>query len=236
MREAVVFLPGVMADARMFGPQIADLSSDRAVMVVPTTLGERVEEIASSALDVLPKRFALCGHGFGGTIAMEIMRRAPERVTRLALMSTQPLATTPLEAADLDRLIVKARTGQIAAVLDTIRPQACVAEGPYRAEIMELIRDMALTLGEEAFLRQTRSRQRCRDQQSTLRRITVPVLVMCGALDPLVPVKRHQVMAELIPGADLCVLDGAAHFPTLEAPMEACGALRDWLAKPFVLR
>ncbi|MGB0797796.1 MAG: alpha/beta fold hydrolase, partial [Planktomarina sp.] len=75
--EPIVFLPGMMCDARLFAPQIDSLSADRAVMVAPIHLGERIEEIASSVLDAAPARFALAGLSMGGIVAMEVFRRAP---------------------------------------------------------------------------------------------------------------------------------------------------------------
>ena len=75
MAEPLVFLPGMMCDARLFGPQIAELSADHCVMVAPVTQGERIEEIASGLLDQLPARFALAGLSMGGIVAMELLRR-----------------------------------------------------------------------------------------------------------------------------------------------------------------
>ena len=113
MNEPVVFLPGLMCDARLFGPQIAELSSDRAVMCAPISQGERIEEIASDLLDVLPTKFALAGLSMGGIVAMEILRRAPERVTRIALMDTNPLPETPQAAAAREPQIIGARSGRL---------------------------------------------------------------------------------------------------------------------------
>ena len=78
--------------------------------------------------------------------------------------------------------------------------------------------------------------QRRKDQQATLRRCKVPALVLCGAHDTLYPVKRHEFMAELIPYAQLCVLENSGHLPMLEQPDETTAALREWLAQPYVLR
>ena len=86
MADPLVLLPGLMSDARVFWPQIAELSAKTAVTVAPITQGERIEEIASGLLDQLPKRFALAGLGLGGAVALEILRRAPDRLTRLALI------------------------------------------------------------------------------------------------------------------------------------------------------
>lgn len=236
MRDAVVFLPALMCDARVFGPQIADLSRDHAVMVAPVSEGERIEELASSLLDVLPKRAALAGMGLGGVVAIEIARRAPDRVSRLALIGTTPLADTPQQAAERDPQIIRARAGRFDEVMrEELRPDALV-DGPYKPEIQSLVLDMAHTLGPEVFVRQSRALQRRRDQQASLRKIAVPTLVMCGAYDQLCPVKRHSFMAEMVPSAELVVLDDAAHLPSLESPEATTIALRNWLAKPLMLR
>ncbi len=236
MSEPLVLLPGMMCDARLFGPQIAELSADTAVMVAPITQGERIEEIASGLLDQLPKRFALAGLSMGGIVAMELLRRAPDRITRIALMDTNPLAETPVNAANREPQIVKARSGRMLEVMrDEMKPNY-LAPGPYRGEVLELVMDMAETLGPEVFIRQSRALQRRKDQQGTLRRCKVPTLVLCGAHDALCPVKRHTFMAELIPFAKLVVLEDAGHLPTLEQPAETTAALRAWMKQPLVLR
>ncbi|MGC1494391.1 MAG: alpha/beta fold hydrolase [Sulfitobacter sp.] len=236
MSEPLVFLPGMMCDARLFGPQIAEMSADTAVMVAPITQGERIEEIASGLLDQLPKRFALAGLSMGGIVAMEILRRAPDRITRIALMDTNPLAETPVIAANREPQIVKVRSGRMLEVMrDEMKPNY-LAPGPHRSDVLDLVMDMAEALGPEVFIRQSRALQRRRDQQGTLRRCRVPTLVLCGAHDELCPVKRHTFMAELIPFAELVVLDHAGHLPTLEQPGETTAALRNWMRQPLVLR
>ncbi len=236
MIEPLVLLPGMMCDARLFGPQIAELSSEMPVMVAPVSQGERIEEIASNLLGALPARFALAGLSMGGIVAMEILRRAPDRVSRLALMDTNPLAETPVVAANREPQIVKVRSGRLIEVMrDEMKPNY-LAPGPQRADVLALVMDMAEVLGPEVFIRQSRALQRRRDQQVTLRKCRVPTLVMCGAHDALCPVKRHSFMAELIPGAELRVIEGAGHLPTLETPEEATAAIRDWMRQPLVLR
>src|SRR6056297_121788 len=189
MPEPVVFLPGLMCDARLFGPQIADLSRDHAVMTAPITGGERIEEIASTVLDMMPRRCALAGLSMGGSVAMEIYRRAPDRVTRLALMDTNPLAETPPVAAQREPQILRARAGRLDDVMSEELKPNYLAAGPHRGEILALVMDMARGLGVEVFVRQSRALQRRRDQQATLRRIDVPTLVLCGAEDTLCPIK-----------------------------------------------
>lgn len=236
MAEPLVLLPGMMCDARLFGPQIAELSADMTVTVAPVTRGERIEEIASGLLDELPARFALAGLSMGGIVAMEILRRAPDRITRLALMDTNPLAETPVVAAAREPQIIGARTGRLEQVMREEMKPNYLAPGPYRHEVLDLVMDMAVTLGAEVFVRQSRALQRRRDQQGTLRKCKVPTMVLCGAHDALCPIKRHTFMAELIPYAELEVIEDAGHLPTLECPDQTTAALRKWMAMPLVLR
>lgn len=230
MSEPIVFLPGMMCDARLFGPQLAELSAQYTVSVAPLTHGERIEEIASGLLDQLPRRFALAGLSMGGIVAMEILRRAPDRVSRIALISTNPLAEVPQVAAGREPQIVKARTGKMIEVMrDEMKPNY-LAPGPWAGEILELVMHMAQSLGPDVFVRQSRALQRRRDQQETLRKCKLPALILCGAHDQLCPVKRHEFMAELMPHAALKVLPDSGHLPTLEQPDETSAALRDWMA------
>ena len=236
MTEPLVFLPGMMCDARLFGPQIAELSADHCVTIAPVTQGERIEEIASGLLDQLPARFALAGLSMGGIVAMELLRRAPDRITRIALMDTNPLAEAPPVAAAREPQIVGVRTGRLEQVMREEMKPHYLAPGLHRGEVLDLVMEMALTLGPEVFVRQSRALQRRRDQQGILRKCKVPTLVLCGAHDVLCPVKRHTFMAELIPYAKLVVLENAGHLPTLEAPEETTQALRDWMKQPLILQ
>lgn len=236
MREPLLFIPGMMCDARLFAPQIEQFSRSRNVMVACTAQGERIEEIASAILLDSPQKFALAGLSMGGIIAMEILRRAPERVTRFCLMDTNPLAETPQSAAAYEPMIVGIRAGRMSDVLREFLKPEFLAPGPRRLAVLAEVQAMAESLGPEVFLRQIRALQRRRDQQAALRKARMPALVMCGEYDGLTPVKRHEFMAELIPYAKLEIVESAGHLPTLEAPERVNALLEAWLTQPFVLR
>ncbi len=236
MTEPLLLLPGMMSDARVFLPQIVALSRDRAVQVADMTKGGTVEAIAEAVLDSAPPRFALAGHGMGGAVAMEVLRRAPDRVARLALLNTNAQAETPLVAAAREEQIVKASAGRLEdAVRDGVQ-STDLAPGPRNAGVLGLLLDMARAIGAEVYIRQCRVMQRRPDQQKTLRMLRIPTLVLCGAHDRITPLRRHEFIATLIPNARLEVLAESGHFPMLEQPDEVTRHLRDWLARPLAER
>lgn len=236
MRDPIVFLPGMMCDARLFGPQLAMLGGAHMLVSAPVTQGERIEEIASGLLDGLPRRFALVGYELGGIVAMELLRRAPDRITRLALCAVSAQADTPEMAAAREPEIIRVRAGRLDEVMRARLQPQLLAPSPYAGDVLELMAAMAEDLGPDCFVRQSRALQRRRDQQSTLRKCRVPTRVIVGADDPQAPLKRQQFIADLIPHAELDVIEQAGHVPSLEAPEAFTDALRAWLAQPLVLR
>lgn len=235
MKEPLVLLPGLMADARVFLPQILALGADRPVTVVPL-VGETVEDMSAAALLGLPERFALLGQGLGGIVALDILRRAPERLSRLVLIATDPLGDGPQAVADRDRRIILARTGRLAQAMAAELPRGAIARPELRDDILDLAQDMAADLGEACYVAQTRALQRRRDQQKTLRRAKLPILVLAGAEDPVVPSRRQSFMVELAPSARMQVLADVGHVPSLEAPDVVNQALAGFLAGPLILR
>lgn len=236
MFEPLVFLPGMMCDARLFWPQLLEFGTRRAVMVAPINGASSIGALAAKLLEDAPPKFALAGHAMGGMVAMEVLRRAPERVTRLALMNTSPLPETPQLAAEREPQIVAVRAGRLA---EHVREQGTtfgLAPSARKGEILNLLVEMAEKLGTETFIAQSRAMQRRPDQQKTLRTTQVPTLVLCGERDGVFPAKRHEFMAELIPNSDLHVIENAGHLPTLEQPQATNAALREWLENAFVLR
>lgn len=234
--ETILMIPPLLCDARIFEAQIAVLSRKNAVMVAPTAIGERMEEIASQILTAAPARFALMGMGLGGMIAIETLRRAPERVTRVALVSTTAQADTPEAAAARETQIIAARGGRWEDVLRHEINSTWMAPNTDRVELVRRLTQMGQDMGPEAYVKQARALQRRKDQQSTLRQITQPATVICGRHDGQYHLKRHQFMAEMIPYAELEVIEGAGYLPSAEAPDALTDALQRWMKQPLVLR
>lgn len=229
MSEPLVLVAGLMSDARVFWPQIVALSRDRAVTLAPVARAGRIGDIAAAIMEQVPARFALAGLGMGGMVAMEMLHRAPDRVTRLCLMATDPQAETPQMAARREPWIVRARAGRLDEVMREVVLPSHLAPGPRRLEVLKCLQAMAADLGPDLFELQSRALQRRDDQQPTLRRCKVPTLILCGAHDAQTPVRRHEFLARLIAHARLQVIADAGAVPTLESPARVIRALADWL-------
>ncbi len=226
----LVLIPGMMCDARLFMPQMAALGR-RAVFHAPCSEHDTMEALARAVLRDAPPRFALAGLSMGGIVAMEMLRQAPERIERLALLDTNPLAEAPDISARRELQIARASSGDLEDVLrDEMKP-TYLADGDARPEILDLCMDMALGLGMQAFERQSHALAGRRDQCATLAVFKGPALVLMGAQDRLCPRERHTLMHALMPQSRLAVIDGAGHLPTLERPGETNAELGRWLVQ-----
>ncbi|EBA13485.1 alpha/beta fold hydrolase [Roseobacter sp. CCS2] len=229
MKEPLLLLPGMMCDARLYGPQIEAFSHERPIVTAPLNDHATVEALARDILDTAPQQFALAGLSMGGIVAMEVIRQAPDRVTRLALLDTNPKAEHPTVAQNREPQMQKVRDGHLRAVMrDEMKPNY-LTDGPRMGQILDLCMAMADALGPDVFINQSRALQSRPDQQDTLRSVNVPTLILCGEDDALCPIHRHTLMHELIPGSALKIIKNAGHLPTLEQPQITNEALAQWL-------
>ena len=229
MTEPLLLLPGMMCDDRLFALQVDQFSADRTVLIPHLTGQENFAGLARQILADAPRRFALGGLSMGGITAMEIMRLAPERVTRLALMDTNHLPDSPEKAAGRERQIKKVLSGGLSDIMQNEMKPNYVAEGPGKEAILDLCMDMAETLGPEVFISHTRALQTRRDQSDILKNISVPTLVMCGREDAFCPVETHELIHSLIPNSKLSIIEGAGHLPVLEQSDMTNDVLQHWL-------
>ncbi|MCO6384905.1 alpha/beta fold hydrolase [Oceanicola sp. 502str15] len=228
----LLFLPGMMCHARLFGAQTAYFSGRRAVHHAPISGAESVQALAASVLAGAPERFALAGLSMGGIVAMEVLRQAPSRVERIALLDTNPLAEAEAVRDRRGPQIEMARAGRMVEVMcDEMMPNY-LADAPGTQPLLDLCMEMALSLGPEVFIRQSIALRDRPDQSDTLRAFEGPALVLCGRHDKLCPIERHELMASLFPDATLTIIEDAGHLPTLEQPDATNAALARWLETP----
>lgn len=222
----LLLIPGMMCDARMWG-KLAGLPP---TLHADITGADTVQVLAAAILQNAPDSFDLAGLSMGGIVAMEVLRQAPQRVRRLALLDTNPRAELPAVQALRAPQIARAVAGDLAGLMahDTI-PRYFSSPRP---DLAALCLDMALDLGVETFARQSRALRDRPDQTATLATFKGPALVLMGAQDQLCPRDRHDQMHALMPQSRLTIIPDAGHIPPLENPQATQTALRSWLDQP----
>ncbi|HEY1328436.1 MAG TPA: alpha/beta hydrolase [Casimicrobiaceae bacterium] len=234
---ALVLLPGLLCDRAVFEPMLPALAT-HAQCHIPHYHDERsLAAMAQRALHGAPERFALLGHSMGGRVALEILRSAPERVERVALLDT---GYEPLEEGEAG---ARERAGRL-EMLEVARTQGMRAMGrrwvqrmvhPDRlddAALIDAILDMVERRNTVEFAAQIQALLTRPDAWSVLAALRVPALVLCGREDGWSPLARHEDMAARIPGARLAVIDRCGHMCTMEQPTMVADAVVAWLFAP----
>ena len=224
-------VPGMMCDERIFSPQIEALSQNLEVTIADISNFSSVRELASDVLKKAPKKFSLLGHSMGGIVAMEIYSQEPNRIEKLILMDTNPKAELDEVKLKREPQIKDVREGKLLEVMrDEMKPNY-LAESENKTSVLNVCMDMALNLGPDVFINQSRALQSRLDQQNTIQSIKIPVLIMCGSEDKLCPVERHEMMHNMISDSDLKIINNAGHMPTLEQPRETTEVIKEWLMR-----
>jgi pimeloyl-ACP methyl ester carboxylesterase len=225
----ILLVPGLVSSPRIFAPVVPALWRLGPVTVANHIRDDNIGAIARRILAEGPPRFALAGHSMGGYIAFEIMRQAPDRVAKLALINTQARADTP-EATERRRgMMARARSGQYRAVLDELFPGFVHPSRRDDASLRQLVYNMADDVGVEGFVRQQTAMIGRPDSRPALAWIKCPTLVLTGDEDNTIPNSLSKEMADGIHGAKLVILPNCGHLPQPEQPEAAAAALVEWL-------
>ncbi len=226
----LVLVPGLLCDAQLWAPQVAGLAGTADAWVPAPTQHDSIEALAGAILADCPfARFALAGLSMGGYIAMAMQRRAPQRVTHLALLDTNAVADAPTASAARRELVARSRAEGMGAAADALLPRLVWPQAPEHAALRAQVRSMARNVGEQAFARQQEAIIGRLDARAALAQVACPTLIACGAQDLLTPPALHEEMAALVPGARLEVFADCGHLSTLEQPAQVTQALRTWL-------
>lgn len=230
MKEPLVLVPGLSCDAALYAPQWPALANGRSILVADHARDDTLSGVVRRLLEAAPPRFALCGLSMGGYVAFQVLREAPERVTRLALLDTSAKPATPATNGPREQMIALARKGAFDNVT-TLLWQKLVAPARLADEPLRLlVRQMAEEIGAEGFVRQQKAIMKRPDSRPVLVGLSIPTLVLVGQEDEITPVAEAREMAGLVGAcARLAIVPGCGHLSTLEAPEVVTGELLRWL-------
>ncbi len=229
MAETLVLIPGLACTARLFEAQIAALSESRNVVVAEHTRDDSIPAIAARLLKDAPEHFALAGLSMGGYVALEVVRQAPERVRRLALLDTSARPDTPEARQDRERLIALAQAGRLEDIHSKLWPRLVHTEHQSDQELQDVVFEMMRETGPDAYVRQQRAIMGRADSRPLLPGIEIPTLILVGEGDAITPPEIAREMADMIEWASLAIVPGAGHLSTIEQPERVAQTMRLWL-------
>jgi pimeloyl-ACP methyl ester carboxylesterase len=225
----ILLVPGLVSSPRIYAPVIPALWRFGPVTVANHIREDNIAVIARRILAEAPPRFALAGHSMGGYISFEIMRQAPERVAKLALINTQARPDTPEATTRRRAMIARARDGGLHDVMDEILPLLVHPSRTGEAALQRLFHDMADDVGAEGFINNQTAIIARADSRPTMATVKCPTLVLTGDQDMLIPNTLSKEMADGIAGAKLVIIPDCGHCPQPERPEATIAALVEWL-------
>jgi pimeloyl-ACP methyl ester carboxylesterase len=229
MSLATLLIPGLGCSARLYGEQIPMLWRHGPVTVADTARDDTMGAMARRILADAPPRFALAGLSMGGYIALEIMRQAPARVAKLALLDTSAQPERLEQTALRKERIALTKAGRFAEVLERHYPLLVHASRHDDTALKAIHDAMHDDVGPDAYLRQQQAIMGRADSRPTLAVIACPTLVLVGDSDTLTPPAHAEEMAAGIKGSRLVVVPDCGHVATLERPAEVNAALKQWI-------
>ncbi|MFM2042392.1 MAG: hypothetical protein RLY86_968 [Pseudomonadota bacterium] len=228
----LVLIPGLLCDGRLWREQQAALAvTGRSVVIADITGADHVDAMADGILGAEPGPLAVAGFSLGGIVAMALVRRAPGRVARLALLNTTARPDPQERQAIRHRQIAEAEAGRLGEMVAAeLLPR--YFGGPVPDSLPRAVLDMALSLGPAVFRTQSRALMSRADARAWLPQVRVPTLVLAAEHDALCSVAIHREIADAIPGARMEIIPGCGHMAPMEAPASVADALNRWLAEP----
>lgn len=228
----LILLPGTLCDASLWTHQVTHLSAIADVQVVDITKETTIEGLAQAVLAHAPEKFALAGLSLGGIVAMEIVRQAPERVLKLALLDTTANPPLPAQQVAWGQMIEKIENGGFRSVVaEKFVPNLLYKDHPKKKELLRTIDEMVECVGEDAYLNQLKAVSVKPNGFDILPTIVCDTLLLVGREDVLCTVEAHKDMHKEMPHAELVILEQCGHLSTIEQPERVTEELRKWLLK-----
>jgi pimeloyl-ACP methyl ester carboxylesterase len=225
----VLLVPGLLCTPRLYFEQIPALWRLGPIVVADHTRDDSMGGIARRILSQAPPRFALVGLSMGGYVAFELLRQAPDRIAKLALLDTTARPDLPEQTAQRKLQIDMAGSGRFAEIPELLFPKFVSASRHGDRALREIVRTMAEEVGAAAFVRQQTAIMNRVDSRPGLSLIRCPALVVVGEHDALTPPERAAEMAAAIPNARHVVVPDCGHLSTLEQPQAVTGLLTEFL-------
>lgn len=227
--QTILFIPGLLCDEALFTHQIEAFKNEYNIMVADVTGYNSIEKMAQSVLANAPKKFIICALSMGGYVAMEMMRRAPERIVRVILSNTQAATDSDETKRRRRGLISIAKIGNFKGVTPKLLPMLIHSSRLDESHLTQTIMDMAERVGLEAFLNQQQAILGRVDSRPDLKKFNKPVFIVGGDEDQITPPEQAKEMAQMLPHSQIHIFEQCGHLAPLEFPHQFTHLMRSFL-------
>jgi pimeloyl-ACP methyl ester carboxylesterase len=227
-KQNLVLVPGLICDAEVWTHARRNMLDVADIAFAPADEADTMQGLAAALLANAPESFAIAGFSMGGYVALEVLRQAPARVTRIALLDTSSRGDTAQKAAGRHAAIADCEEGRFEDLLGRFVPQLLHPDRHGEA-LFARVWAMGQRVGPQLFADRHRAMLTREDSRELLRGTDIPVRAICGRSDALTSVEEHQEIADLAPRGRLSIVEDCGHMPPLERPQAATALLRDWL-------
>lgn len=227
-RQRLVLVPGLVCDRQVWRHQTTFLNEIATISIAAAPGRDSMREMAAEALNDAPDQFALAGFSMGGYVALEMLRQAPERVTRLALLDTSSKADTPEKTESRLKTIAACRAGNYDDIIQEMF-KVLLHPDHQHSDLRPFVTSMAARVGSDSFVLRHKAMMNRQDGFDLLAQTKIPVRAICGRQDAMTSVQDHQDIANTAPNGRLSIIEECGHMTILERPQAATALLRDWL-------
>ena len=233
-QSKILFLPGLLNDGRLWQAQIHALSPHAEIEVGDLKSADTIAGLADNLMEVHFKdhssKINVVALSMGGYVALELMRRLPDKIAKLAIFNSSARADSPEQTLTRKGLIELSERGEFLGVTPRLLPRLLHPKSMENKDITDLIMDMAKNTGKDAFIRQQKAIMSRIDSRDSLKKIKAPTLFVAGKNDLLTPVELMEEMHNLMPQSEFHVIDDSGHLTPLEQPQQAINLLLRFLA------
>lgn len=223
MKIPLVLLSGLLSNKSLWHHQTGHLSDIADIRIISPSQ-DTPKKMVQAILDEAPPKFALAGHSMGGWLCLEVMKRAPSRISRLCLLNTTSRIDSEEKRIRRQKMILKAERGEFLEVVKEL-----VENLVFSSFVKSDVEKMFLDVGKEAFIHQEKSMIIRNESQSILSKIACPTLVIHSAQDKVFSLEEHQELVNQIQNAKLAIVEDSGHMSPIEMPQAITALLRFWL-------
>ncbi len=222
-KMALVLLPGLLSDAAVWEYQSHQLDGKTDIIIPNLNQADSPEKMVDAVLEVSPLHFNLAGHSMGGWLALEIMKRCPKRILKLALLNTTPLPDSVEKHEARKAMIQQAGKGNYELIIDKLMNTFI-----YNRKVAENVMSM-FERNKLAFINQEKAMLKRGDCLAVLKHISCPTLIIHSENDANFNFSDSQLLAENIPHSTLAIIKNCGHMSPIESPKEVTELMQIWL-------